>query len=70
MNFQTRNRGNCLLFARIYSFGMRLSLHAEVAIDYFEVRSAELHAMLDQLVAWGSALKELREQEAKETAMV
>lgn len=30
----------------------------------------ELHAMLDQLVAWGSALKGLREQEAEETAMV
>jgi hypothetical protein len=29
----------------------------------------EVHAMLDQLVAWGGALKGLREEEAEETAM-
>jgi hypothetical protein len=29
----------------------------------------ELHALFDQVVAWGGALKALRQQEAEETAM-
>jgi NAD(P)H-dependent FMN reductase len=33
-------------------------------------RDKELHAILDQLVAWGGALKALRLQEAEEAAMV
>ena len=32
-------------------------------------REKELHALLDQIVAWGGALKALRQQEAEETAM-
>jgi hypothetical protein len=29
----------------------------------------ELHALLDQIVAWGGALKALHQQEAEEAAM-
>jgi len=32
-------------------------------------REKELHATLDQVVAWGGALKALRLQEAEEAAM-
>jgi hypothetical protein len=36
---------------------------------FWAIADPELHALLDQIVAWGGALKALRQQEAEETAM-
>jgi NAD(P)H-dependent FMN reductase len=66
-----------LIMAEVMVATVRASVLLSLFTDFENFRTfkpnpqheKELHAMLDQLVAWGGTLKSLREQEAEEVAM-
>ena len=66
-----------LIMAEVMVATVRASVLLSLLTDFENFRifkpnpqhEKELHALLDQIVAWGGALKALRQQEAEETAM-
>jgi len=67
-----------LIIAEVMVATVRASVLLSLFTDFENFRifkpnpqhEKELHALLDQIVAWGGALKALRQQEAEEAAMV
>lgn len=66
-----------LILAEVMVATVRASVLLSLLTDFENFRifkpnpqhEKELHALLDQIVAWGGALKALRQQEAEEVAM-